>query len=187
MNLMKSNLSYLIVFLILISLSGCSAEKNGPALFSIYDSSPQVIVEPASISLGVAALLDTKVVFKGRGFRPRDSVNIKLLPLKDDITEAESSIPIATGYTDKEGNFSAKIEKLVKISELLKADVTLNDNMEPIVILDAPPINEGVYIVLVESLNYGSMAEDQLTFKAPDFMDRLKDRIGEARGLIVRR
>ena len=187
MNLKKSNVSCLILFLTLMSLSGCSTGKTGHTLFSIYDSSPQVIVEPASISLGVATLLDTEVMFRGRGFRPQDSVNIKLRPLNGDNTAPGNSIPIATGYTDKEGQFSTKVEKLVKISELLKADVTLNENIEPIVILDSPPIAEGIYIVQVESLNYDSIAEEQLTVRAPDFMDRLKDQIGEARGLIVRR
>lgn len=156
-------------------------------MFNIHESGPQVIVEPDSISLGVATLLDTEVVFTGKGFMPQDSVNIKLLPVKQDKTLAVNSIPIATGYTDRQGNFSAKIGKLIKISELLKADVKLNENMEPIVVVDSLPISEGVYVVQVESLSYDSIAKDQLTFKNPNFKDRLKDQIGEARGLIIRR
>ena len=40
---------------------------------------PQVVVQPEAVTLGVASVTRTPIVFMGKGFQPDDSVFIELL------------------------------------------------------------------------------------------------------------
>ena len=96
-------------------LSGCASTPKtlNPAI-----SGPQVIVNPESVSLGVAALTGTKIVFEGSGFKPEDSVFITLFGPNG--TEAV----VADGKVGSDGKFTAAVGTLAKVTGILKGNVS---------------------------------------------------------------
>jgi len=136
----------LIVFSIM--LAGCA---GAPMKFDPKVAAPQLIVAPDSIRLGIARLVnDTQIVFQGQGFEPGDSVFINVVGVKKDGQSTD--VPIADAVVDTEGNFRAEVTKIVKITELLQADVGLNDKMENYIIVTQPTVPAGKYVVRAESM-----------------------------------
>lgn len=168
----------------LFFLLACSVQPEMKQ-FSPGVSGPQLLVEPDTVSLGVAELLATKIVFRGKGFMPGDSVCIKILGTDQDGRPLE--LPIASAIVDKQGYFVARVQKLAKITEIIRADISLNSEMQPKVVLTKPPVPAKTYNVLAESLEAGLTAKGKITFKDPSFGERLVDKIGEAQGKIVNR
>jgi hypothetical protein len=169
------------VFLILTAgvfvLSGCSSppKKLDPTV-----SGPQLIVNPESIRLGVAKVLDTKILFEGSGFKPRDSIFIELLgPKQTKLVVAEALIP-------PDGTFKAEVSKLTKITEILRADAgfEINKKYKEFVIITQPPILEGVYTAKVICMSSDMTAETKLTVKGPSIVDSTKDLLGRMLGKI---
>ena len=171
-------LSFILVFMFI----GCA---SSPKEFDPNSAGPQLIVEPDTIRLGVAKLTKTKIVFRGKGFQPEDSVFIKLLGVKKGDTVVD--IPLADGNVDQKGFFSAKVETLVKVSELLRAKLGSNKKMENIIIITQPPVAEGVYTARAVSMESDKKAECKLVVKGPSILDRIKDWIGCLLGKIVKK
>ena len=167
----------LISVLFVIMFVGFSVVAEG--------AGPQISVEPGAIRLGVATLTKTSIVFKGKGFQPEDSVFIKLLGVKkkDQVID----IPIADGNVDQKGYFTAKVGTLVKVGELLRANLGSNEEMENIIIVTQPPIPEGVYTAKAVSMESDKTAQCKLIIKGPSILDRIKDWIGRLLGKIEKK
>jgi hypothetical protein len=144
---------------------------------------PQVIVNPGSIRLGVAKLMDTVIVFEGSGFKPGDSIFITLLgPNETKAIVAEG--PIKPDGTFKVELGKSSINKLTKAMEILKADIVPNEKFEPVVVISQPPIPKGLYTVKVTSMMSSLTAETKLTVKGPTVIDSVMDWIGGLTGKI---
>ena len=177
--LVKAGLISSVFFFMFI---GCA---SSPKEFDPNISGPQIIVEPDTIRLGVARMKDTKIVFKGKGFQPQDSVFVKLLDV--DKNGEKVDVPIADGNVDKFGYFTAEVGTLVKIAELLRAKLGSNEKMETIVIITQPPIPEGTYTAKAISMESERTAQCELLLKAPSLLDRFKDWVGGLLGKIVKK
>lgn len=171
-----------LVCAIVLIFIGCAASAKE---FNPDIAGPQLIVEPEVISLGIAKLKDTQIVFRGKGFQPEDSVFIKILGVKKDGKVV--NVPIADGEVDQKGFFTAKVSTLVKISELLRAKIGSNEKMENIIVVTRPPIATGTYSVMAISMESDKKAECKLLVKGPSLLDRLKDWIGGLLGKIVKK
>ena len=171
-------LSFLAVCFLLAS---CATPP--PKQFNPDVRGPQMFVEPESVSLGVAAMSGTPIVFKGNGFNPKDSVFIQLLSVKkgDKIIH----IPIADAEIDEKGGFQAQVGTLVKVSEFLNAAIGSNEKMENIILVSQPPIPPGTYTARAVSMESDKIAVCKLTFTEPSVMDNLKDWLGGVMGKIV--
>ena len=190
MNIMKKRFSHTIAIGVLLltmvfvfSFMGCASSSKG------FDSSvkgPQMVVEPCTISLGVAKLTKTPIVFKGKGFQPGDSVFINLLGVYN-RKDAVRDVPIADGNVDKEGNFIAKVGILTKVSELLMAKLGSNKKMETVIIVTQPPIPAGVYTAKAVSMESDKTAECKLVVKDPSTMDSIMDWLGGVLGKIQKK
>lgn len=159
---------------------GCS---NAPKTLDRTVTGPQVIVNPESIRLGVAKLMDTVIIFEGSGFKPGDSMFITL------IGPNETKAIVAEGPIKPDGTFKVElgkssINKLTKAMEILKADIVPNEKFEPMVVISQPPIPKGLYIVKVTSMLSPLTAETKLTVKGPTIIDSVMDWIGGLTGKI---
>jgi hypothetical protein len=177
--LVKAGLVPSVFFFMFI---GCAST---PKEFDPNISGPQITLEPDTIRLGVARMKDTKIVFKGKGFQPEDSVFIKLLDV--DKNGKKVDVPIADANVDKFGYFTAEVGTLVKITELLRAKLGSNEKMETIVIITQPPIPEGTYTAKAISMESERTAQCKLVFKGPSLLDRIKDWIGGLLGKIQKK
>ncbi len=171
-------ISFVVIFMFLGSASS-------PKEFDPKITGAQMIVEPDTIRLGVAKLKDTKILFRGKGFQPEDSVFVKLLDVEKNGKKMD--VPVAEGNVDKNGDFAAEVGLLVKVSELLRAQLGSNEEMETIVIITQPPIPEGTYTAKAVSMESDIEAECKLVVKGPSLLDRLKDWIGGLLGKIVKK
>ncbi len=164
----------------LLILVGCAA---APVKFDPKSVGPQLIVNCSNIRLGVVKLVkDTRIIFQGKGFDPDDSVFINVIGVKKDGELID--IPIAESVIDQEGNFTAEVSKIVKVTELLLADVELNDEMQNYLLITRPPIPPGNYVIRAESMESEKKADCRLEIKGPSIGDSLKDWIGVLLGKI---
>ena len=166
-----------LVSVCLLILSGCSSP---PRKLDPSKSGPQVIVNPETIRLGIAKVLDTKILFEGSGFKPKDSIYIELLgPNQTKLVVAESLI-------QPDGTFKAEVSKLTRITEILRADASfeIEKKYKEFVIIIQPPIPEGVYTGKVICMSSDMTAETKLTVKGPSIVDSTKDFLGKRLGKI---
>ncbi len=170
------------IFMVFIAM-GCSCPP--PQGFDAGISGPQMIVEPSSISLGVATLTKTPIIFRGKGFDPGDSVFIKLLGVKKG--DKSIDLPVADANIGKDGGFTAKVSTLVKVSEILRAQLGSNKKMETIIIVNQPPMPPGTYTARAVSMESDKTADCVLIVNEPSFMDSFKDWIGGMMGKIVKK
>ena len=175
-------LSGLILLVFGWTLFGCTLPEKE---FDPSIKGPQMIAHPEIISLGVAALTKTPVVFKGKGFQPEDSVFITLLGVKKGNKTVD--LAIADANIDKKGYFVAKVSTLVKVSELLRARIGSNKKMENIIIVTQPPMPAGTYTVRAVSMESDKKAECKFVINKPSLMDRFKDWLGVKLGKIVKK
>ena len=175
----KGGLMFALVTLIFL---GCAST---PKEFNPNIRGPQMIVEPETIRLGIATLKNTPIVFRGKGFQPGDSIFVELLGVKK---KGETlNVPIADGNVDKAGYFTAKVGMLVKVSELIRAELGSNKKMETIIIVTQPPITEGTYTARAVSMESDKKGECKLEVKGPNLLDRFKDWLGGLLGKIVKK
>lgn len=177
-----SKLSLVAGLLILVGgflVSSCTAALKtlNPSI-----SGPQLIVNPESISLGVAKLTGTDVVFEGSGFKPGDSVFITLFgPNKTEVVAAG-------GKVGSDGKFKATMEALVKVAGILKANVSseyaADGKQKQILVITQPPIPAGTYTARATSMLSDLSAETTLVVREPSVGDRLKDWLGKKLGKI---
>lgn len=160
-------------------LSGCA---TAPKALNPAITGPQVIVNPESISLGVAALTGTKIVFEGSGFKPEDSVFITLFGPKE--TEAV----VADGKVGSDGKFKATVGTLAKVTGILKGNVSgkyaADGQYDQFIIITQPPIPAGIYTARATSMLSDRSAETILIIEEPSVGDSLKDWLGKLTGKI---
>lgn len=163
--------------------AGCAtAPESHPP---VCGQGPQLVVSPETVRLGVARLVsDTALVFRGSGFMPGDSLFISM---RHKNHPEETPVAIADAEIDEEGRFVTEVEKLVKITEFLHADIGLNADMEKYIIIDEEPIAAGEYIITAQSMESERTARCTLTVKRPCLGDRLKDWMGRLLGKIEKR
>ena len=144
--------------------------------------SPQLIVNPETISLGVANLTGKNIVFEGSGFEPNDSVFITLYGPNG------TKVVAAGGKVGPDGKFKAPIESLTKVAGILKANVgsiyAADGKQKQFVVLTQPPIPAGTYTAKVTSMLSDKSAETKLIIKNPSVGDRVKDWLGKKLGKI---
>lgn len=169
-----------VVFIFMVT--GCAAPPKG---FDPKIKCPQMIVEPGAISLGVAKLTKTPIVFKGKGFQPEDSVFITLIGVKKNGKIVH--VPIADGNVDKNGCFAAKVGTLTKVSELLRARLGSNKKMQNIIVVSQPPISPRTYTARAVSMESDKIAVCKLVVNAPSTGDSFKDWMGVRLGKIVKK
>lgn len=166
----------------LLFLFGCA---SAPKDFDPNLKGAQLIADPECISLGAVTVLQTPVAFKGKGFKPGDSVFVSLVGV--DKGGQKTDVPLADATVEKDGTFVAKVATLAKVTELLRGDMGSNAKMENIVILSRPPIPEGAYTARAVSMESDIKAETVFSIKRAGAIDALKDWIGERKGAIVRK
>jgi hypothetical protein len=175
----RKNFRYwkLMILACLIIVSGCASP---PKTLDPSISGPQLIVNPETVRLGVAKVLDTKIVFEGSGFKPKDSIYIELLGPN------QTKLAVAEALIQPDGNFKAEVSKLTKITEILRADASfeIEKKYKEFVIITKPPIPEGVYIAKVICMLSDMTAETKLTVKDPSIVDSTKDLLGRILGKI---
>jgi len=167
---------------LLLLFSGCAVSPKG---FDPEVKGPQMVVNPPEISLGVAKLTGTPIMFKGKGFDPEDSVFITLIGVKKNGKTVH--VPIADGEVDKNGQFTAKVSTLIKVSEILNARIGSNKKMENIIIVSQPPIAPGNYTARAVSMMSDKIAVCKLNIKPPSGGDKFKDWMGVRLGKIVKK
>jgi len=178
----KGYVSRLMVLISLMSvclliISSCSSP---PKKLDLSESGPQLIVNPETIRLGIAKVLDTNILFEGSGFKAKDSIYIELLgPNQTKLVVAESLI-------QPDGTFKAEVSKLTRITEILRADASfeIEKKYKEFVIITQPPIPEGVYTAKVTCMSSDMTAETKLNVKGPSILDSTKDFLGKKLGKI---
>jgi len=181
--------SVFISVIVTLTFSGCAHTEKA---FNPKVTGPQMIVEPDVITLGVAKVMDTEFVFRGKGFQPEDSVFITILGVKKGDKAVD--IPIFDGDVDNKGCFTIKTKSgydpaglTFKIGILLRAKTGSNKKGETILIVGQPPIPEGLYTIRAISMDSDKKADCKLLIKGPSFMDKIKDWIGGLMGKIVKK
>lgn len=164
--------------------AGCATAPPTP---SSSGREPVVMTRPDTIRLGVARLVNaTDIIITGYRFEPQDSVFIRMTPVDGEL-DGEAGLILADAVVDETGHFKTEVEKLVKITDLLRADVALNEDMENYIIIDGPPIPVGTYRLVAESMESGKTASCLLEVKGPSWGDRFKDWLGRRLGKIEKR
>jgi hypothetical protein len=172
----------LFLIMALLLLVGCA---TAPKEFDPAVMGPQVIVNPEEVSLGVASITGTPIVFKGKGFDPEDSVFIQLISVMKGTDTVH--VPIADAEVDRDGRFEAKVSTLVKVSEFLNAKIGSNEKMENVIVVTRPPIEARTYTARAVSMMSDKIAVCKLVVKEPSFMDRFKDWLGGVLGKIEKK
>lgn len=162
-------------------LACCGAPKK----FNPDISGPQMMVEPETISLGIAKLKDTRIVFRGKGFQPKDSVFVELLDVKKDNQVVD--VPVADGKVDDSGYFNAQVGIISKVTDFLRAKVGMNEEMESIIIVTRPPIPEGTYTARAVSMESEKTADCELEIEGPSLIDSMVDWLGGLMGKIKKK
>ena len=171
----------IFVFFVFL-LMGCATAPGG---LDPNIKGPQVVVQPEAITLGVVTVVQTPIIFNGKGFQPDDSVFIELLGV--DKKGEKVNVPIADANVDSNGCFTAKVSTLVKVTELLRAKLGSNKKMETTIIITQPTIPPGVYIAKAVSMESDAKADCKFTLMAPYSWDKFKDWVGVKKGKIVKK
>ena len=169
------------VFLIFLFM-GCATAPGG---LDPNIKEPQVVVQPEAVTLGVVTVAQTPIIFNGKGFVPDDSVFIELLGV--DKKGKKIKVPIADANVDSNGCFTAKVNTLVKVTELLRAKLGSNKKMETTIIVTQPTIPPGVYTAKAVSMESDAKADCKLTLMTPYSWDKFKDWAGVKKGKIVKK
>jgi hypothetical protein len=175
-------ISAILIFSALFLFSGCGAP--GKTLDKSIKG-PQLIVNPDSVTLGVVGLLKSKVIFSGSGFQPKDSVFIKLLDVP--LQGKKVDVPIASGNVGDDGTFHAPVGTFVKVTDILRAKTKLDDELQNVIVITGPPMAEGTYTALAESMLSEKKAECTFKVEGPSVMDGIKDWLGGLLGKIEKK
>ncbi len=142
-----------------------------------------MIVQPCAVRLGIAKVMNTQIIFSGRGFQPKDSFAIDLLNGKGEkVIEY-----FVVGHVDDKGAFKEEVDKQIKISGILRGRLVVNKKGDYAPEITGSPIPEGVYKAKYVSMKSDQRAECDLLFKGPSLGDRFKDWLGVKTGKIVRK
>ncbi|HET57876.1 MAG TPA: hypothetical protein ENN35_05480 [Deltaproteobacteria bacterium] len=161
-------------------LSGCSTT---PMQLNPDITDPQLIVNPASIRLGVANVAGTAIVFEGSGFKPEDSVFISL------IGPGDTDAALANGTVEADGTFRAVASPLAKVTGILRANISgsydEDGSYNQFVVLTKPLVPPGVYTARATAMLSGQSAETDFIIKEAAGAQQLKDWLGIKLGKIV--
>ena len=171
----------IMMIIALMIIAGCGSEVTKPKDFDSAVEGPQLIVEPDVIRLGVAKLVGTEIIFRGKGFDPDEKIMVVLSGNEED--NREISVPVGFGKADENGLFRAVVEKREKIFNILRADVNFGEKGASIVIM-GPPIPTGTYTAEAFGYNSEKKASCTLTFNEPTVTDQTKDWLGSLLGKI---
>lgn len=169
----------LLVFL-LLGFYGCA---SAPKTFDAVNQGPQVIFEPDTIRLGVAAVMGTDIVCRGKGFQSGERIFVKIIGIEEQNQEEE--IGLCSSDADEQGSFLARVESSNKVFSILKAVPEPTKKGLALRIVN-PPIPEGVYDVVVEGLSSGQKAKSSVVVTGPSFTDKIKDWLGARMGKIIK-
>ncbi len=183
----KRNFSRLLIMAVLflsagiLALAGCATAPT-PKTLNPDVKTPQVVVNPESITLGAANLLGAKIVFEGSGFKPNDSVFITLYGPND--TQAV----VADGKVGADGKFTATVGTLAKVTAILKGTISgkykADGSYDQFVVLTQPPIPAGMYTAKATSMLSDKTAETKLEIREASLGDSLKDSLAGMLGKI---
>ena len=169
----------LFILAVIFAFAGCA---SAPKTIDPAVNSPQVIVNPEAITLGIANLIATKIVFEGTGFEPNDDVFISLTGVED------INAPVACAKVNSNGKFTAPVDDATKITAILRATVTskyAKDGKQIVIpVITQPPIPVGTYTAKVTSMLSNKTAETKLMVKEASIGDSLKDWLGKRLGKI---
>lgn len=172
-NMVKIGL--ILVVTIMLSI-GCSSGPKSLKTFDENIKNPQLIVAPETISLGVAAIMGTDIIFNGRAFGPKEKIMLVLRGIDEKNKEVE--ITLGFGKTGEDGNFIAEVDKMSKVMNILRADVEYQDNDKKTVIVSGPPIPEGIYEARAVGGTSDRKAKCTLILQEPSIIDNIKDAVG---------
>jgi len=158
--------------------SGCS---SAPKAFNDAITGPQLIVDPDSVSLGVASLMDTDIVIRGRGFRAGEIVEIEIIGQEEKNQDVQ--MVISHGQTGEDGGFETRVKDEIKVFGLLNADAKPGKK-GMYIIISQPAVASGVYSIAATGLDSDTVARNTLTLKDPGLIDNLMDSIGGMLGKI---
>lgn len=165
----------------ILLLAGCGASKDIQTL-NPHVSEPQVIVNPASVSLGVAKLMDTTIAFDGSGFEPGDSVFITL------SSQETTEFAVADAAVRDDGTFHAVAGALGKVTGMLRATISgtyaKDGSYKQYIVLTKPPIPAGMYTVTATAMLSDQTAQTELQVRKPKAGERIKDWLGKKLGRI---
>ncbi len=160
---------------------GCASTPKAPATLDPAVKKSQLIVNPDSVSLGVAALTGTKIVFEGSGFKPGDSVFISLIGKDVDVAVADAKV-------GADGKFTAPMGTLGKVVGILKGTVggtyAKDGKYNQFIVITQPSIPAGEYTAKATSMLSDKTSETKFTLNKPSFGDNVKDGLGGALGKI---
>jgi hypothetical protein len=160
--------------------SGCA---TAPKTLNPAISGPQLIVNPDSISLGVATLSGTAIVFEGSGFKPDDSVFIAL------SGPSEADVVVADGKVGTDGKFKATVSTLAKVTGILKGTVSgkyaPDGKYDQFIVITQPPIPAGTYTARATGMLYNQTAETTIVIKNPSDRDIGMDHLAIVAGKLV--
>ena len=172
-NMGKIGLIFIFVIMICI---GCT---SGPKSLKTFDENikgPQLIVAPETFSLGVATVMGTDIIFKGTAFGPGEKIMLVLKGVEEKNSEVE--ITLGFGKTGDDGKFTAEVDKMSKVFNILQADVEYQDNDKKAVIVSGPPIPEGIYEAEAVGGTSDRKAKCTLILQKPSIVDNIKDAVG---------
>ena len=185
---MRKDHPYVLTVIFLIAacgvflISGCSQPVKA---LDKSVAAPQLIVNPETVRVGIARIIDTNIVFSGAGFEPNDSVFIELLDVP--MNGERHDVPIADGNVGKDGVFHAPVGKLTRISDFLRASLGTNKKGENAPVITGPPMPPGIYTARATSMLADIKAECTLEVKGPSLFDRIKDWLGVKLGKIIKK
>jgi len=168
------------LFLVAIfALGGCAAPVK---TLNPDVKTPQLIVNPEIISLGVDKLMNkTDIVFEGAGFRPKDSVFVSLIGNGIDTA-------IASGQVGADGTFKARVETIAKLTTFLRAaarsSYTKEGKQLVTLVLTQPSIPPGEYTARAVSMLSNEAAETKIILREPSFTESIVDKLGGLLGKI---
>jgi hypothetical protein len=140
-----------------------------------------LIVDPDSVSLGVASLMDTDIVIKGKGFEPGEIIEIEIIG-QEEKNQGEQ-MAISHGQAGKDGSFETKVRDEIKVFGLLNANAKPGKKGMYIIITQ-PPVASGRYDIEATGLSSDTVARNTFTLEEPGFADNLMDSIGGMLGKI---
>jgi len=176
-------LCFFIVFIMFIFsffFWGCATKEIRND--TVSPSPPVLSVNTPSLSLGVAKLLKTDIVFTGSGFPAGDSIFVTI------VGADNKEIAIANGKVQADGTFEIAASSLDKITGILNASVSGNyakdGSYEQFVVLTKPAIPAGEYTARATGMLFDKRADAKIKFNKPSYADRLKDWLGIKLGKI---
>jgi hypothetical protein len=170
---------YMLVFLVILLVSACA---SAPKTFDEAGSDPQILMVPETLRLGIARVLGTDMVCRGRGFAPGERVFVQMTGIED--ANREEEIGLCSADADDQGCFTATVESSNKIFSILHASLLPRKKGLAVRSVD-PPIPTGVYLVTAEGLSSKNKAESRMRLTGPSIGDRIKDWLGGKLGKIV--